>query len=149
MGIAVSPHNALSLLLMPTHTFPLLHYGVPAVASAPYELLQCGSFHKLQFLENCSRVGPFQGVQSFRNGLLKCGVPTGHRKPAPVWTPLQRPQFLPGLCSPEAEASSGPHQPAAAWGLQRLQCDSCSTMVLTGCRESQALGSGASPSPFW
>ena len=36
-----------------------------------------GPTHERQSSMNCSNVGPFHGVQSFRNRLLPCGSPTG------------------------------------------------------------------------
>lgn len=38
-----------------------------------YEFLQCESFSQAAVFVNCSSVGPFHGVPSFRNKLLQCG----------------------------------------------------------------------------
>jgi len=69
MGLQ-SVHHTSSLLLLPPHTLPLLQH-------APQTGPSRGPTHWLQLSTNCSSMGPFQGVQSFRNKLLQCGSPTG------------------------------------------------------------------------
>ena len=100
-----SVHKTSSLPLLP-HNFSLLQH-----------------IHRIQAFTNCSSMGPFHGVQSFRNGLLQHRSPTvtgPARKPAPVWAPLHGPQFLPGarssVGSPRAATSFGAYPPALAWG---------------------------------
>jgi len=63
-------------------SFLLTLFPCSSVGSLPHEtvlhaLLQCESFPRLQFFTNCSSVGPFHGVQSFRNRLLQHESPTG------------------------------------------------------------------------
>ncbi|KAK4810648.1 hypothetical protein QYF61_007385 [Mycteria americana] len=41
-----------------------------------------GPSHGLQFFMNCSSVGSFHRVQSFRNGLLQCGLSMGSQLPS-------------------------------------------------------------------
>jgi len=106
-------------------------------------LCPCSSMdlsHRRQFCMNCSNVGPFHEVQSFRNRLLQCGSPTGsqalpanllqrgllsqwvHRscqEPAPAWAPLSTgPQVLPGACSSAGSSLNGSTGPARSL-LQR------------------------------
>jgi len=95
--------------------------------------------HRLQLFTNCPRVGPFHGVQSFRNRLPQSGsLPWGavlqeqaapewvpHRvtspasKPAPVWASLfMALQVLATVCS-SADSQ---------WGHTVLQAPTCSGM---------------------
>jgi len=95
----------------------------------------------LQLFKDCPRVGPFHGVQSFRNRLLQCGSPTGSQAlPAnllqhgilspQVRRPWQEP--TPSWAPPGVTASFR-RPPALAWGpLHGLQVEICSTMDLHG-----------------
>ncbi|KAK4827158.1 hypothetical protein QYF61_015112 [Mycteria americana] len=101
-----------------------------------------GPSHGRQSSMNCSNVGPFHEVQSFRNRLLQRGSPTGSQVlPANL---LQR-----GILSPWIHRSC--QRPALAWAshgvtasfgihllwcgvLHGLQVDICSTINPMGCR---------------
>ena len=126
--------------------------------------------HRLQFFINCSSMGPFHGVQSFRNRLLQRGSPAGSQVlPANL---LQH-----GLLSlqghrpcQELAPVQAIHGVTASFGyilllrrevLHGLQVDICSTVDLhglqgttcitmvftTGCRGISALVPGAPPPP--
>jgi len=79
--------------------------------------------HGLQLFTNCPNMGPFHGVQSFRNTLLQRGSPTGSQtlplKPAPALAPLSTgPQGLAGAyCSARSPR-----------GHSLLQAPTCSGM---------------------
>lgn len=142
-----SLHSASSLLLIPPHTLPLLQCGVPATASAPYELLQCASFPQAAVLEDLLQSGSFsKGV------ILQEWI-------ALVWGPhrpqIQKTCFCVYSC-PEASFFQ-------ISVLQSLQLPSEHIHLLqhgvsrgysvvpaprwssTGCRGSPALGPGAAP----
>ncbi|KAK4830276.1 hypothetical protein QYF61_009369 [Mycteria americana] len=115
---------------------PLHQRGVPPTADGPPLTLPT-----LQFFINCPSMGPFHGVQSFRNRLLQPWVP--HRvtspasKPAPVWAPLSTsPQVLPGACSsvglPWGTASLRHIHLFQHRVLHGLQVDICSIINLQG-----------------
>ena len=114
-------------------------------------------------------MGPFHGVQSFRNRLLQRGSPWSAgpaRKPTPVWAPLHGPQLLPGacssMCSPQTAASIkacpsapvwGPPQAAVwlsapLWSSMGCRETTCVTMFFSmGCRGISALTPRAPPPP--
>lgn len=75
MEVAIS-----SLQVYICHFFLLTLFHFSTVGSHSWETvlheLQHGPSHRLQFFTNCLRMGPFQGVQSFRSKLLQCGFPT-------------------------------------------------------------------------
>jgi len=101
--------------------------------------------HGLQLFINCPSVGPFLGVQSFRNRLPQRGSPMGsqalpanllrygllspqvHRswqEPAPAWGSLR------------GHSLFRAHPPALVWGpFHRLQMEICSTVDLHGLQE--------------
>ncbi|KAK4816725.1 hypothetical protein QYF61_021599 [Mycteria americana] len=102
----------------------------------------------LQFFTICSSVGPFHGVQSFRNRPLQCGSPTGSQV-------LPENLLLPGILSPQVHRSR--QEPAPAWASHRvtasfgcihllwrgflhgLQMDICSTISLHGTQSDSLL----------
>jgi len=113
--------------------------------------------HRLQFFTNYPSMGPFHGVQSFRNRLLQRGSPMGSQAlPANL---LQHGLFSPqvhGTCQEPAPAWA-PHRLTASFGhihllwrevLHRLRVEICSTVdphglqgtacltmvFITGCR---------------
>jgi len=78
----------------------------------------------LQFFTNCSSVGPFHGVQSFRNRLLQCGLPMGSQVlPANLlqhgllfpWGYMSCQKPAPARACHWVTASFG-HPPALVWG---------------------------------
>ena len=80
--------------------------------------------HRLQFFTNCSSVGPFHGVQSFRNRLLQRGSPAGSQVlPANLlqrgllspWGHRSCQEPAPARASHGVTASFG-HPPALVWG---------------------------------
>jgi len=134
------------------------------------ECSNMGPSHRLQLFTKHSSVGPFHGVQSFRNRLLWCGSPVGSQAlPANL---LQH-----GLLSPQVHRSC--QEPAPTWCPQRVTASSgciyllrcglfhrvqwifaqlwtsvgcrgtaCLTVVFTtGCRGISAAAPGAPPSP--
>ena len=88
--------------------------------------------HGLQFFTNCSSVGPFPGLQSFRHRLLQRGSPVGSQvlpenllqrglpmgSQPPLGIPLLRRGVLPGL-----QGDSLPHH-GLPHGLQGNLCSS-------------------------
>jgi len=74
---------------------------------------------RLQFFKNCSSMDPFNGVQSFSNGLLQHGSLMGSQKThscvgsSPWVSPPARSLFFYGC--PQAAASLRAHPPAPAW----------------------------------
>jgi len=87
-----------------------------------------------QFRMNCSRVGPFHEVQSFRNRLLQCGFPMGSQA-------LPANLLRCGLLSPRVHGKHGfpmgSQPPLGICLLQHgvlhgLQAGICSTMDLHG-----------------
>lgn len=99
--------------------------------------------HKPQFFQSCSIMGPFHGDQSFRTTLFQFGSPPRITslaiKPAPVWVPLQRLQFLSGhIHMLPCEVFHGLQVDICfTRDLQGCRGIACLTMVLTmGCRES-------------
>lgn len=93
--------------------------------------------HRAQSFTNCSSMGPFHGIQSFRKRLLQCGPPAGPQilLENQLLSPLPGPQCLP-VDHPGVESSIG-HR-----GSTHI------TMVfLTGCKGISALVRGAPPLP--
>jgi len=97
--------------------------------------------HGLQLFTNCPSMGPFHGVQSFRNRLLQHGSPRGHKpchqtcssvgsslhgSAGPGRSLLQR-------GAPHRATASFRHPPAPVWGpFHGLQVEICSTVDLQG-----------------
>jgi len=109
MGVVVSPSHLVSAAPSSSHSAAAPAWGPP---------------HGTQSSTNCSIMGPFHGVQSFRNRLLQRGSPTGSQA-------LPATLLQPGLLSPRdhrswqesapARAAHGVtvtfgHPPALAWG---------------------------------
>ena len=116
MGVVVSSSHIVSAASSSSGTGLITLFPCSSVGSLPretvlHELLQHGSFPRAAVLHNCSSVGPFHGVQSFRHRLLQRGSPTGS-------------QVLPenllqcGLLSPQIHRSC--QEPAPAWASHRV-----------------------------
>ena len=92
--------------------------------------------HGLKFFTNCSSVGPFHRVQSFRNRLLQHGFPTGSQSPLGIHL-LQR-----GVLHRLQWIS------APLWTSLGCRGRACLTIVFTmSCRGISALVPGACPPP--
>lgn len=98
------------------HAVPPLQRRVPPPARSPSRAATTPLFPQLQFPENCSRVGPFRGVQTYRSRLLQRGSTTGSRVlPGNLLLGSSpRPRLLPG-------ARSSPGSPGAAASLRACQ----------------------------
>ncbi|KAK4820738.1 hypothetical protein QYF61_004419 [Mycteria americana] len=98
------------------------------------------SHHRLQFFTNCSSVGPFQGVQSFRNRLLRVGPPRSHKSCQQTCSSVG--SSLHGATGPARSLlqhglPTGSQPPSGIHLLQHgvlhgMQVDICSTMDLHG-----------------
>lgn len=74
-----------------------------------------GPLPQMQFFKNCSSLGPFHRVQSFRNRLLQCGFPMHHSS-------CQEPALAKALR--RLQLPSGHIHLLWHWVLPQLQCGS-------------------------
>jgi len=93
--------------------------------------------HGLQFFTSCSSMGPFHGVQSFRNGLLQHGSPQGHKPCQKTCSSMDSSLHETTGPGQEPWPSSG-SQPSSGIPLlhcgviHQLQVEICSTVDLHG-----------------
>lgn len=119
-------YNSSSLILLHSHTFPLLFFFSWCHSHRIQFIMNCSSvdpFHGLQFFENCFSVGPFHGLQSFRNRLLQHGSTKGS---------CQRSH--PCMGSPQAASSY-----CSMGSTPGCSVDFCSSVIVHGLHEDNLL----------